>query len=362
MRFGDKIRKILGGEQAGDGTDRQPDIRTKEPYLTVAPGSDEIINVGSIEKINSCTHRDGTKTDIMMVRLVQQPEDWAIMPDSMDYVTFEIPKGTELTDKIIQEVMKQYSAERIPDASGEHYYLGRLIEEENGTVSFGNKSESVEKMAKKVVKEREDANRIQDLETVTAHNSAKRFGKEIDARSYVEEQEVRRRTRKKNPTLEKVIIPQYQMQGTKKSYSYDGVNVVNGQVLRIRGLNHIGKDGSGTHLYSGYIYNTENEDDADLSIEWIAQMNGAARVCFELPKSLLDIEKEGNLDEIKQVLQLLSDKRNFGEADKLKYIGGIDNDWQITRNEKSSSPAIQRIIQKIIADSNRGDAESAIIK
>lgn len=116
------------------------------------------------------------------------------------------------------------------------------------------------------------------------------------------------------------------------------------------------------HIYIPDIYNTENEDDADLSIEWIAQMNGAARVCFELPKSLLDIVKEGNLDEIKQVLQLLSDKRNFGEADKLKYIGGIDNDWQITRKEKSSSPAIQKIIQKLIADSNRGDAESAIIK
>ena len=53
------------------------------------------------------------------------------------------------------------------------------------------------------------------------------------------------------------------------------------------------------------VCHTENEDDADLSIEWIAQMNGAARVCFELPKRLLDIVKEGNLDEIKQVLQLL---------------------------------------------------------
>lgn len=362
MGLGDKLREILGEKQAGDGTDRQPDIRTKEPYLTVAPGSDEIINVGSIEKINSCTHRDGTKTDIMMVRLVQQPEDWAIMPDSMDYVTFEIPKGTELTDKIIQEVMKQYSAERIPDASGEHYYLGRLIEEENGTVSFENKSEAVEKMARKVVQEREnDANRSQDSKTVTAP-STKGLEAALNARSYLKEQEVRRRTRKQNLTLEKVIIPGYQMQGTKKSYSYDGVNFVTGQVLRIRGLNHIGKDGSGTHLYSGYIYNTENKDDADLSIEWIAQMNGAARVCFELPKSLLDIVKEGNLDEIKQVLQLLSDKRNFGETDKLKYIGGIDNDWQITRNKKSSSPAIQRIIQKLIANSNRGDAESAIIK
>ena len=184
---------------------------------------------------------------------------------------------------------------------------------------------------------------------------------ELDARPYLEEKKERRSARKQNPTLCRVIIPGYK-NGSRKIYSYDGVNVCTGEVLRIRGLNHIGKDGSGTHLYLGYIYNTENEDDADLSIESIEQMNGAARVCFELPKSLLDIENEGNLDEIKQVLQLLSDERNFVAADKLKYIGGINNSWQITRNEKSSSPVIQKIIQKLIDESNLGETESAIIK
>lgn len=197
MGFGDKIRKILGGKQAGAGTNRPPNISTRPPYPMEVPGTDETISVGSIEKINSCTHRDGTKTDIMMVRLVQQPEDWAIMLDCMDYVTFEIPKGTELTDKIIQAVMKQYSAERRPDASGEHYYLGRLIEEENETVSFGNKSRSVENMAGKVVQERENyANRSQNPGTVTAPTQ-KELAAALDARSYVKEQQQRRRDRKK---------------------------------------------------------------------------------------------------------------------------------------------------------------------
>ena len=168
MGFGDKIRKLFGGgKQNGSGTNGQSIISPEQYYLTVAPGTDEIINVGAIEKINSCTHRDGTKTDIIMARLVQQPEDWAIMSDSMDYVTFELPKGTELTDKIMQAVMKQYSEEKRSDASIEHYYLGRLIKDENGTLSFGNKSESVKKMAEKVVQQREEDNTIQGSGTVS---------------------------------------------------------------------------------------------------------------------------------------------------------------------------------------------------
>ena len=38
------------------------------------------------------------------------------------------------------------------------------------------------------------------------------------------------------------------------------INWAYDEILRIRALNKIGKDGSGTYLYSGYIGNTPNEN------------------------------------------------------------------------------------------------------
>ena len=51
--------------------------------------------------------------------------------------------------------------------------------------------------------------------------------------------------------------------------------------------------------------------------------------------------------EIRQVLQLLSNGRNFENHKQLNYIGGIDKNGQVNRSAISSSSAIQATIEKM---------------
>ena len=102
------------------------------------------------------------------------------------------------------------------------------------------------------------------------------------------------------------------------------------------------EDGSGTYLYSAYIKNAENESD----VEFLDGQNpDGYAVCFELQKRLEDIVRTGNLQEITQVLTLLSDARNFQDMRQLTYIGEVDKNGQVNRKEKSSSSAIQSRIE-----------------
>ena len=369
MGLGDKIKEFLRrGNRGGESVAQNPKTKTKlekigpQTYSISILETDEIIFAEQIEKIGSCTHRDGVATDIMMARLIKQPSDWAMIPDMFDYVAFEVSKGATVTDEIMQKIMEQYGLEKQPNINKKHYYLGHIIEGKDGNVVLGNKSSSIEVKTRRIVQEREAVGKGQVIGRDSEIPPQQVFKNGMDARPYVQECQEARKARKQRPTLESIFVPEYQKAGTKKSYSYDGVNVNTGEILRIRGLESQGKDGSGTHLYFGYIYNTENEDDADLSIEQITQMKGTAAVCFELPKSLTDIVRDENQDEIKRVLQLLSDERNFGDDNKLKYIGGVDKDWKVTRNEKPSSLAIQLRIEQLRTKFGASENEAAITK
>ena len=154
--------------------------------------------------------------------------------------------------------------------------------------------------------------------------------------------EEKRNRRKQSPTLKESYLT-YERQGGKTYFNYDGVNIETGDVLRIRNVNKVGKDGSGTYLYSAYIDNTPNEHD----VEVLGKTPMGFPVCFELPKRLEDIVRDGDLKEIRQVLQLLSNGRNFENHKQLNYIGGIDKNGQVNRSAISSSSAIQATIEKM---------------
>lgn len=155
--------------------------------------------------------------------------------------------------------------------------------------------------------------------------------------------------------------------------NYDGVNMSveknTGDTLRIRQLKKVGKDGSGTYLYCGYIYNASNEKDAEIKdLE-----KNAVPVCFESYKKLEDIAKDNNLNEIKAVLQLLSEPKNFEKFKTVRYIGHLytktktnekgekEEKLKISRYLVSDSPAIQKQIEKLqkeYAQKNNKDSNS----
>lgn len=315
-----------------------------EKYLYSMPiqGSEEEIIALNIEKINTIKHRNNELTDLMMARIIQQDPQYMIYVDDSDYVTFELPQGMKVNDEIMQIVMKQYQQGNVGQ---QHHYLGRLLSDRN-VYRFGNKSLAVEKIATQKIQERIQQKREQTARTNQGYeqNEKRRreaFLERVDAREHLNELEEERNQRRQFPTLRRVYAYEPLARQGQKTYSnYDGVNVETGDILRIRQVDKIGKDGSGTYLYSAYIYNTPNEYDVE---RFKGQPNGVA-VCFELQKKLEDIVNGGDINEITQVLQLLSDRRNFDNPEQLSYIGEIDKNGQANRRAISSSSAIQSAI------------------
>ena len=148
--------------------------------------------------------------------------------------------------------------------------------------------------------------------------------------------------------------------------NYNGVNMDlnnehGGDVLRIRKLQKVGKevirkaDGKTIkkviYLYSGYIYNTKDENDreiTDLDKE-------AYPVCFETSIKLEDIAKKDIKKEKSSFLKFLSEKENFERKQTVNYIGyfylkfikdgdGIIEECWYSKGKISSSPTIQRKI------------------
>lgn len=143
--------------------------------------------------------------------------------------------------------------------------------------------------------------------------------------------------------------------------NYDGINLSieknTGNILRLRNVKKVGKDGSGTYLYWGYMYNSFEETNPEIK----DLDKGAVPVCFELYKRLEDIAKEKNEDETIALLTFLSNPDNFKKSNTVKYIGHffkktIENkkeiieEYRASTEKNSNSPTIQKQIEKIQRD------------
>ncbi len=311
---------------------RQYSMRTKE--------DDQKILVYDIFEQGRVRHRNDEITKLMIARITKYSENDTIYFDYSDYIAFELPLGEQINKELMEDVMRIYDRE---SQQGENsYYLGRATKGSEG-YQFGSKSDAVEKMvARTVEKELEERQRIYEERRKKLEERNKKYRAEI-SRSARENIEMRKReieARKAHPFLQSQgVYPD----GKTSVESYDGININTGDILRIRGVNKVGKDGSGTYLYSAYIYNTPNQTD----VEFFDITPLAYPICFELPKRLEDIVKSGNPKEIQSVLKLLSDPKNFEDKERLSYIGEIGRDGQVHRNEESSSNAIRLKINEM---------------
>lgn len=320
----------------------------KEPKASYDVKSRDGINnvfLSGINKVGEISHRNKEITKLIMGRITKHREDDAIYFDAMDHIGFELPSGQDLNDEIMQAVIRQYDIEARQGNQDKAYYIGRLQQSEQGYY-FDNKSRVVEGMvndiAERVTKERSDQIQKQQEENRKMQEDKERQFRDSvssSANSYMERMQKVREERKANPTLKNP----FKTRGKAKDYdNYDGVDLTTGDILRIRKVDKVGKDGSGTYLYSAYLNRTPNEDDVEM---FDVEDPMGYPVCFELPRRLADIVKEGNISEITQVLTMLSDERNFQDMEQLTYIGEIDKDGQVNRREESLSSAIQLRIE-----------------
>ena len=316
-------------------------------YTLVSSNSDDRFMFFSLEKIGEAKHHDGTVADVMLSRILQYRDGNTIMPDLADYVGFEIQHGEELTTEQIDKITLSYLEEKMNNVGEIGFYVGRLVKQENDDYQM-IPSDTVEKyvmgqIAKIRAKEQEE---YKEHEKKTEREL---FYKELDARQHIKEQE-EHFNKQKEKRLEN---PNIKLQGRykidEKIYEdYNGINIAEGEnqgeILRIRKLDKVGKDGSGTYLYSAFLSNTPNEHD----VEMLSHNNPSGMpVCFELEKRFEDIIKDGDKQEIIALLAFLSDSKNFENSNQLNYIGKIDKNFQIAREKESDSYAIRKQIEKM---------------
>lgn len=316
-------------------------------YTLASSNSDDRFMFFSLEKIGEAKHHDGTVADVMLSRILQYRDGNTIMPDLADYVGFEIQHGEELTTEQIDKITLSYLEEKMNNVGEIGFYVGRLVKQENDDYQM-IPSDTVEKyvmgqIAKIRAKEQEE---YKEHEKKTEREL---FYKELDARQHIKEQE-EHFNKQKEKRLEN---PNIKLQGRykidEKIYEdYNGINIAEGEnqgeILRIRKLDKVGKDGSGTYLYSAFLSNTPNEHD----VEMLSHNNpSGVPVCFELEKRFEDIIKDGDKQEIIALLAFLSDSKNFENSNQLNYIGKIDKNFQIAREKESDSYAIRKQIEKM---------------
>ena len=250
--------------------------------------------------------------------------------------------------------------------------MGEIEEEKEGNYDYkmGKKSKEVENIYNKFL-DKEEAQRSQERQEQESQRKENDFKAMLRVNTDVQKQneiqaqiDSKKRAERVGNYYLKQTGGQY-MDNGRYLYNYEGINLSEGEdrgkILKIRDLETIGRDGAGTRLYSGYIGNANEE-----SSRKYVDHREMTPICFELYRSLNDIIRGGNSEEIKNILTFLS--REFEHSNGLNYIGHLNqivnyNEYgEIVRkttieNEPSSLAMAMQIkeLQKIFSKRNNDD-------
>lgn len=306
------------------------------------------VMIHNIQKERDVINSDGQIiSTIVKARVLEYMPGEVMILDSSDYIVFEIPEGKEINQEMISCIIQNYYMQRPYMVKDEYTYLGRMFENENEYI-MGEKNNTVSTYVKNnmnpnVKREKEELMaKLNQRYQESTQRDMEDFKQSVDARDYLRKQQETRNQRIQNPAIEYIDMP---VVNGKVYENYDGININTGEILRLRKMDKLGKDKNGNYLYSGYIYNTENTHDVE-SLNLDRQPMGSY-VCFELPRRLSDIVMENNREDIQRLLELLSDERNYENEQELKYIGRIDSNNMVRRDNVASSIAIQDKIEEL---------------
>lgn len=320
--------KGKGNKNVGSSAKEQP----KSIYTMSIEGTEEEIQLFGIQHVGTVADSNNNQTQLMMAKAIKHESRYGAFGGNLDYVAFEIGERTEITDEMIQVIMQEYERQQgqMSVDRQQVYYFGR-VQEYKGNYSI----EEQPKETKETV--------IPLLNEIIQKSMPKKEGDlrgRVDVRQHLKQMADDREARKQNPALKRRILPKYE---GKNLENYDGVNLDTGDIMRLRKVHKIGKDGSGTYLYSAYLDCVANNDIGEQLYE---EPVGCA-VCFELEKKLEDIAKGNDMLEIRKVLELFSASENFKAPEVLRYIGKLDSNGNISRNVTSTSRAIRTRIESM---------------
>lgn len=327
---------------------QQPEEREPAVYSKELSDGVNVITLSNFARMGKISHRDQSQTELVLARIAKYRENDTLMWDDADYVAFEMPVGKKITKEILEAVASQYDInKRLAMPQDKAFYVGR-VQEAVGKIMLGNKSAAVQSMVDKevasLVQSRNDQMRESYERNERLRQEAERKAREQDEirrREYNAIRDRDRAQRKSNPYL--TSLGSYTPSG--KTYTdYDGIDTVKGDFLRLRQVDKVCKDSSGTYLYSAYVDRTSSS----MNVEFLGEHEPVGSfVCFTLPGRLEDIVKSGDQTRITQVLDLLSDPRNFENEGHLTYIGGITQGGYVNHTNTPPSPDFASRIKRM---------------
>ena len=355
MGFISKLKEILSRKKIlrlQEAQNQQQD--TQSPYTYRLSENDNLL-ISSIRYNNSVKHRNGAVTNVLLADINQYRNGEMIFFDDVETVAFEIPENEPITEVILQKIAQYYMYERnMPDAKRDCFYLGELSQDPYD-LGTNNKSEAVSNYVNNTVAPALRQEKIEKIERskqlAFEKNAEERkreniFRKDLKekAEKYIKEQELIKNYRVNNPYLRQVS-DQYMGKDGQLYCNYDGINMYNGEILRLRGIDKVGKDENGVYLYKGNIASTMNEYDVEMLRE-----NGRGLgkdVCFTMDRKIEDIIQSNNPAEIRTLLTMLSESQLGENNESLEYLGHLDYYNRIDKNKENLSPALKNTIGRL---------------
>lgn len=320
----------------------QTESKLTLPYFFKGKEKLENILFYNIEALDiSVKHRDGKKGKLMLSQIQKIKEDGAINEDLADYIVFEITEGKEIDKELLQKVAFEY--DKTIKEQEACKYLGQF-DGDDITFSKTVKQHVEENIVQMIKQRRQD--KLNQQKRAMEKRRTEEYRKSLNCNEYIERQAKINKERKNNPYLKQVMN---NPKDNKIFENYDGININTGEILRIRELEKVGKDGNGTYLYRGYIHSVPN-------VDCVEELRPKDRifgkpVCFELSARISDIVKNEDKQQIDGILKLLSDAnesfRKVASSDELYYLGGINKEGEIYTAEESESKAIKYKVEKL---------------
>lgn len=360
MRQRIKTPKLGSGENYQQNQCQYQDARNinylQQPYTITRSNNDEQLMLTSIQFNNQIKHSNGEITNLMIAKVCHYQDGETIYFNQQESVAFEVPAGAQIDDFILQKIGIYYMYERnMPDKNKECMYLGKLSQDPYD-LGTHNKSEAVNRYINEKVEPQIAREKQEQIERQMAsyrerqereQSNAEKYRKKVmeEQKEYIYQQQQIKIARMENPYL-KQIGREYLANDGKKYCDYDGVNVVNGDILKLRKMNKVGKDENGTYIYTGYIESTENEYD----VEMLSKDGTPAGipVCFATDRKIEEIMQSNNPRDLKILLSMLSEAEEFiNDNGYLNYIGSINKYNTTDKNIENTSRTIQSTVERL---------------
>lgn len=337
--------------------DTQEEIRkanTKPNVLSIDRGDGIETTVFNLTTVKKFAHRDGSISCLVTARAIENRVGDTIFFDDADFICFELPEGRMDLARDIIEI------NRFVRGNNEKYsYIGRAYSDEDirlqqptpvvqNEINQLNQKLQIELMNKKL---QQDI-RAEEVRRTNVQNQKENLAqtiKKIDEDKKRQDIEIQERLT--HPFINGGISRNYGEQ-------YDGVNLHNGEILRVRNVNKVAKDQKGTYIYTADLSSTPNLHDVELLS---GDVGNAVPVVFTLPFRMNDIINSDYDSDYKAQLEyallgLLSDgyaegrKMSIARGDNniLYDIGGIDkNCVQMSHDNRNVGAGIINKISEL---------------